>query len=132
MTLKKAFKISVTGYALIVVSALILTLIWRLATGYFPSFLFFTMGLVTLRTVEIHNVFVIAPLIVSFITLALLSKTRLNERFTSGLSLSLFYFISSLAFFVKGAGEFSYGIAFIWILWVFVLGYTSSAVVTKK
>jgi hypothetical protein len=129
MTLKKAFNISALGYAMIVTTALILTIIWRLATGYFPSFHFFTMGLVTLRLVEVHKALIIAPLIVSTIALTLLSKTNLNQRFAAGLSLSAYYILAVLAFFVKGAGEFSYGISIILILWIYILGYASSVII---
>jgi hypothetical protein len=128
-SLKHAFKTTFLGYAMIVGSALILTATWRLATGYLPSFTLFTMGLLTLRLVEIHTAFILAPLIVSTFTLTLLSKTNLNERFASGLSLSAYYILTTLAFLFRGAGEFFYGITSIWILMVFILGYVSSAIV---
>jgi hypothetical protein len=49
-----ALSVSFVGYALLALSAVAVTLVVGLATGYFPCVRCFTLALLTFRLTEIH------------------------------------------------------------------------------
>ncbi len=123
--------ISVLGYILIWTSALILLVATRLSTGYMPPFKGFVFPLVSFRLTEIHNFFLIAPLILAAITIKLLTRTWISRKVAGGIALTSYYILTSIIFFIKGAGEFSLEISSLWIVWVFVLGYASTVILER-
>jgi hypothetical protein len=121
-----ALSVSFLGYALLLVSALAITLLTGLATGYYPSPTFFTLALLTLRLSEIHWAFVLIPPVAATCTTLLLSKTRLHRRLVAGLGLSSPYVLITLIYLLVRAGEFPLEIVLPWVLWTFVAGVASS------
>ena len=119
------------GYFFIVASVVVLSIIIRIITGYYPSFTFFTLALITFRLVEIHQGFLIAPLLIAIFTMMLLSKTSINIRIVAGVSLTSYYFLLALIYLIIGAGEFPFEVLIPWLPWVFILGFTSSIIVDK-
>lgn len=119
------------GYLFIVASVVILSIIIRMITGYYPSFTFFTLALIAFRLVEIHQGFLIAPLLVAIFMMMLLSKTSINGRIVAGLSLTSYYFLVALIYLIMGAREFPIEILIPWLPWVFILGSASSIIVDK-
>lgn len=119
------------GYFLIVASVFVASIVVRINTGYYPSFTFFTLALITFRLVEIHQGFLAAPLLVATFTMMLLSKTSINRRIIAGLSMTSYYFLVALIYVIMGAGEFPIEILIPWLPWVFILGFASSIIVDK-
>lgn len=119
------------GYFLIVASVVAVSIIVRMITGYYPSFAFFTLALITFRLVEIHQGFLVAPLLVATFTMMLLSKTSIDRRIVAGLSMASYYFLVALIYVIMGAGEFPIEILIPWLPWVFVLGFASSIIVDR-
>jgi hypothetical protein len=125
MKLKESFKVSVLGYLMIIVSALIIQLIIKLESGFYPSFFEFTMLLLTFRLWVVNRLFILGPLLTTSISLVILSKTSVDKRIAGGISLSSFYILAAVTFYLEGAAEFSYAMLGFWIIWVFVLGFVS-------
>jgi len=100
-------------------------------TGYYPSFTFFTLALVTFRLAEIHIGFVLAPLSVATFAMILLSKTSINRRMIAGLSMTFYYFFVALIYLTLSAGEFHIEILAPWLPWVFILGFSASIIVDR-
>jgi len=119
------------GYILIVASAVVHSIIVRMVTGYYPSFTGFTLALITLKLVEIHQGFLTAPLFVATFVMILLSKTSINRRIVAGLSVTSYYFLVTLIFVIMGVGDFPIKILTPWLLWIFILGFASSIIVDK-
>ena len=126
-----AFSVSLLGYALLALTALALTLLIGLGTGYRPSLAFFTLSLLTLRLSEIHCAFVLFPPLAAACGTVLLSKTPLHRRLAAGLGLSSPYVLITLVYLLMRAGEFPLEIVFPWVLWVFVVGVVSSVAVDR-
>jgi len=131
-SIKNAILTCTLGYFLILFSSLIITIAIKIATGYYPSFKFFTLALITFRLVEIHNGFLIAPLLVAVPAMMILSKTSISNRIVAGLSLATYYLLTLMIYVIKGAGDFPMGIAILWILWVFILGFGTSILLYKR
>jgi hypothetical protein len=53
-TIKYAVTVAILGYAVLALSAVAVTLLVGLTTGYYPSLTFFTLALLTFRLTEIH------------------------------------------------------------------------------
>lgn len=126
-----ALIISFVGYALLALSALAVTLLVGLATGYFPCVTCFTLPLLTLRLTEIHWTFILLPPVASAFALLLLSKSPLNRRIAAGLALSSPYLLVSLMYVLAGAREFPLDIALLWIAWAFLVGIASAVAVYR-
>jgi len=119
------------SYFLIVSSVVFVSIIVWMITGYYPSFTFFTLALVTFRLAEIHIGFIIAPLSVAIFAMILLSKTSINRRMIAGLSMTFYYFFVALIYVTLSAGEFPIEILVPWLPWVFILGFSSSIIVDR-
>jgi len=130
-TIKYAVTVAILGYALLALSAVAVTLLVGLATGYFPCVTCFTLPLLTFRLTEIHWTLVIFPPLAAACALVLLSKTPVNTRIASGLGLSSPYLLVALVYVLSGAGEFPLEIAIPWVVWAFVVGLASSIAVDK-
>ena len=130
-SIQYAVTVSLMGYAILAVSAVAITLLTGLATGYRPSLTFFTMGLLTFRIYEIHRAFALFPPLVAAGAMMLISKTPMNTRIAAGLALSSPYLLFALGYVLMGAGEFPPEIAVAWVAWAFVVGLASSAVVER-
>jgi hypothetical protein len=126
-----ALSVSFLGYALLALSALALTLLIGLGTGYRPSLTFFTLSLLTLRLSEIHWALLLFPPLAGALATILLSKTPLHGRLVAGLGLSSPYVLIALVYVLMRAGEFALEIVFPWVLWVFVVGVVSSVAVDR-
>lgn len=126
-----ALSVSFVGYALLALTALAITLLAGLATGYHPSLTFFTMSLLTLRVSEIHWALLLFPPLAAALATILLSKTPLHRRLVAGLGLSSPYLLIALVYVLMRAGEFPLEIVFPWVLWVFVVGVVSSVAVDR-
>jgi hypothetical protein len=125
-TIKYAVTVAVLGYALLALSAVAVTLLVGLTTGYYPSLTFFTLALLTFRLTEIHWTFVLFPPLAAACVMILLPKTGVSRRIASGLGLTSPYMLVALVYVVSGAGEFPLEIAILWVAWVFVVGVASS------
>jgi hypothetical protein len=130
-TIKYAVTVAVLGYALLALSAVAVTLLVGLTTGYYPSLTFFTLALLAFRLTEIHWTFVLFPPLAAACALVLLSKAPVNRRIASGLGLSSPYLLVALVYALMGAGEFPLEIAILWVAWAFVVGVASSIVVDR-
>jgi hypothetical protein len=130
-TIKYAVAVAILGYALLALSAVAVTLLVGLTTGYYPSVTFFTVALLTFRLTEIHWGFVLFPPLAAACAMILLSKTAVNRRIAAGLGLSSPYLLVALVYVLMGAGEFPLEIAIPWMVWVFAVGVASSIVVTR-
>ena len=130
-TIKYAVTVAVLGYALLALSAVAVTLLVGLTTGYYPSLTFFTLALLTFRLTEIHWTFVLFPPLAAACVMILLPKTGVNRRIASGLGLTSPYMLVALVYVVSGAGEFPLEIAILWVAWVFVVGVASSIAVDR-
>ena len=128
---KHAILTCALGYFLIITSAAVISIIVKIITGYYPSFIFFTLALITFRLVEIHKGFLIIPLLVAIFTMILLSKMEINIKIVAGLSMNSYYLFLALIYVILGAGEFPFEILIPWFLWVFILGFASSIIVDK-
>ncbi|MCW4033110.1 MAG: hypothetical protein NWF08_06925 [Candidatus Bathyarchaeota archaeon] len=128
---KKSILICSIGYVLIIVSALMLSLIVRILTGYFPSFTFFTLALITFRLFEINYAFLLVPLFVAILVMMLLSRPSINTRIAGGMSLTSYYAFVALIYMAMRSGDFPYLALIPWFLFVFFLGYTS-VIISEK
>lgn len=129
--IRKICRISALSYILVIVSAVAVSVIAWLATGYFPSFTFFVLALISFRLVEVHTIFLAAPLIVSIISMTILSITPINKRIAAGLGIASYYLLVTMLFLISGAGDFPLDVSIPWIIWVFIVGFVSSALVDK-
>jgi len=120
------------GYALILASSVAATLGVKAVTGWYPSFRFFTLALVTFRLWEVNAAFILGPLLASLITMSRLSRTPVDVRVAGGLSMASYYALAALGFLAAGAGEFPLIGAALWIPWVFILGAISSIAAERK
>ena len=127
-TIKYAVAVAILGYALLALSAVAVTLLVGLTTGYYPSVTFFTVALLTFRLTEIRWGFVLFPPLAAACAMILLSKTAVNRRIAAGLGLSSPYLLVALLYVLMGAGEFPLEIAIPWMVWVFAVGVASSIV----
>jgi hypothetical protein len=130
-TIKYAVTVAVLGYALLALSAVAVTLLVGLTTGYYPSLTFFTLALLAFRLTEIHWTFVLFPPLAAACAIVLLSKTAVNGSIAAGLGLSSPYLLVALIYLVMSAGEFPLEIAVSWIMWAFVVGAASSIAVDR-
>lgn len=121
--------ISLVGYVLLVGSALIGIAAIRVITGYYPSFTFFTLALITFRLVELHYGFLLAPPLVALVVITLLSRMPVNVHLSGGIGLSSYYILVASMFLLRGAAEFSATSAIPWIVWAFIVGVGSSVIV---
>lgn len=126
-----ALVVCALGYAFIVGSAVAVWLSVRLLSGYYPSFTFFALALITLRLAEIHYGFILAPPLLATLTMVLLLRTSLDRRIAAGASLSSYYVLAAVLHLIAGAGEFSLQTSIPWMVWVFVMGLGASIVVDK-
>jgi hypothetical protein len=126
-----ALSVSLVGYALLALSAVAVTLVVGLATGYYPCLTCFTLALLAFRLTEIHWSFVLFPPLAAACAMVLLSKTGVNRRIAAGLGLSSPYLLVALVYLLMGAGEFPLEIAFAWIVWAFLVGAASSLAVDR-
>ena len=126
-----ALSVSLLGYALLALTALALTLLVGLATGYYPSLAFFTLSLLTFRLSEIHWSFFLFPPLGAALATILLSKTPLHKTLVAGLGLSSPYVLITLIYMLMRAGEFPLEIVIPWVLWIFVVGVVSSVAVDR-
>lgn len=122
---------SLLGYFVLVASAFLASAAIGLITGYYPSFTFFTLGLITFRLVELHYSFLLAPPLIATVVMTLLSGTSINRTISAGIGLSSYYILVALMFVMVGAGEFSGPAAVPWIVWAFVVGVGSSIAVDR-
>lgn len=122
---------SLLGYLVLVSSGLLLSAVVALITGYYPSFTFFTLALITFRLTEMHYGFLLAPPLISIVVIAILSKTAINRAIRAGIGLSSYYVVVALIFVIVGAGDFSVGTSIPWIVWAFIVGAGSSITVDR-
>lgn len=130
-TIKYAVAVAILGYALLALSAVAVTLLVGLTTGYYPSVTFFTVALLTFRLTEIHWTLVLFPPLAAACGMIVLSTTGLNRRIAAGLGLSSPYLLVALVYVLMGAGEFPLEIAIPWMVWVFAVGVASSIVLAS-
>ncbi|MCW3975715.1 MAG: hypothetical protein O2U61_05390 [Candidatus Bathyarchaeota archaeon] len=130
-SIKKIIFTCLLGYLLILATAIVLTIIIKLVTGYFPSFDFFTLALITFRLSEINQFFIVTPFLVAILTMLILCRALINNRITSGISMAFYYFLVTIFFVITGSGDFPFWISTIWIVWVFNIGVISSIIVDK-
>lgn len=130
-SIKYSFLTCTLGYILIIASAVVLSVVVRMITGYYPSITFFMLALITFRLVEVHQAFFIAPPLVATFTMILLSGTSINRNMVAGISMASYYFLVGLVYVIMGAGEFPIEISILWLLWVFVLGFASSIIMNN-
>ncbi len=128
-SMKYALTTSLVGYLLLVGSALIVSAAIRLITGYYPSFTYFTLSLMTFRLVELHYGFLLAPPLTALVVITLLSRTPVNVHVSAGIGLSSYYILVASMFLLTGAAEFSATSAIPMIVWAFIVGVGSSVVV---
>jgi hypothetical protein len=126
-----ALMVSLVGYAFLALSAVGITLLVGLATGYLPCASCFTLALLAFRLTEIHWTLVLFPLLAAACAMILLTKTRLNRRIASGMGLSSPYLLIVLVYVLMGAEEFALEIAFAWMAWASIVGAASSIVVER-
>ena len=100
-------------------------------TGYYPSFTFFTLALITFRLTEMHYGFLLAPPLISIVVMTVLSQTAINRAIRAGIGLSFYYVVVALMFVMVGAGDFAVGTSIPWIVWAFVVGVSSSITVDR-
>jgi len=102
-----------------------------LITGYYPSFTFFTLALITFRLVEVHQAFFVAPLIVGITAMMLLNKTAIDAKIAARLSTASYYLSIALIYMATGVSELPIEILLPWILWAFILGFASSIIIDR-
>lgn len=126
-----ALLVSFVGYAGLALSAVAVTLLVGLATGYFPCVRCFTLALLTFRLTEIHWTLVLFPPLAAFCAMVLLSKTGVNRRITARLGLSSPYLLVALMYVLMGAREFPLEVVTPWMVWGFLVGVASSLVADR-
>jgi len=129
-SVKYSILICVLGYLLIIASVIAVSIIVKLITGYYPSFTFFTLALITFRLIEIHQVFLIAPLSIAILVMMVLSKILNQTKIVAGLSMTSYYLLVTLIFLIIG-GEFPFELLLLWLPWTFFLGFVSPIIVEK-
>jgi len=131
-TIKYAVTVAILGYAVLALSAVAVTLLVGLTTGYYPCVTCLSLALLTFRLTEIHWTFVLFPPLAAACAMVLLSKTGLNRRIVAGLGLSSPYLLVALVYALMGAGELPLEIAILWVAWAFVVGVASSIAVDRS
>jgi hypothetical protein len=134
VAVKDAILIAAVGYAFIVASALVISVMVRLLTGYFPSFTYFTLALITLRLVELHYGALLAPPLVAAAAMLLLLKTPLDRRIAAALAMSSFYIIVTLIYLLVGAADLPLAASAPSVPWIgcsFLAGLGASVVVDR-
>jgi len=121
----------ILGYILVVASAVAVSIIIGLVTGYFPSLALFTLVLLTFGFVWLHPIFLAVPPVLAFSMMVFLSKTSINKRVAAGAGIASYYILIELIYLISGTGDFPIEVAIPWIFWVFILGYASSVMVDK-
>ena len=124
----RAIAVSILGYASVIAFT---CLIWKglqVLTGYYPSFAFFVLTLITFRLAEVNQVFLLLPPLVAVLAMMGLSEALDNRMLVSGLGLSSYYIFVALIFLSSG-GEFPFDVALLWILITFFLGIASRKIV---
>ena len=127
----RAILVSSLGYASVVAFACLIWKGFQILTGYYPSFAFFVLALVTFRLAEVSRLFLLLPPLVAVLTMMGLSEVLDNNMIVSGLGLSSYYIFVALVFLALGAGEFPFEVALLWILMTFFLGTTSGRMVDR-
>ena len=130
-SIKKIIFTCLLGYLLILATAIVLTIIIKLVTGYFPSFNFFTLALISFRLFEINQFFIVIPLLVAILTVLILCRILIDNRIASGIGMAFYYFLVAIFFVTTGSGDFPFWISMIWIVWAFIIGVISSIIVDK-
>jgi hypothetical protein len=125
----KAVLASALGYALVVVSAFVISATIRAMTGYYPSLHFFTLTLITFRLSEINQAFLIVPPLIAMFAAILLSRILMDTRIAGGLSLASYYILVALILAAIGGGDFPYEITIIWVALVFLFGFLSATAI---
>ena len=130
-TIKYAVTVGILGYAVLALSAVAVTLLVGLTTGYYQCVACISLPLLTFRLSEIHWSFVLFTPLAAVCAIILLSKTPVNRRIVAGLGLSSPYLLVALVYVFSGAGEFPLEIAIPWIVWAFLVGAASSIAVQR-
>ena len=130
-SIKKILATCILAYILLAASAVAILIIVGLVTGYFPSFAFFTLVLLTLGFVWLHPVFLVVPPVLAFSMMVFLSKTSINGKAAAGASIASYYILIELIYLISGTGDFPVEVTIPWIFWAFVLGVASSVIVDK-
>ena len=125
----KAVLASALGYALVVVSAFVISATIEIMTGYYPSLHFFTLALITFRLIEIAQAFLIVPPLIAMFATILLSRIPIDTRIAGGLGLASYYILVGLIFAAIGGGDFPYEIMIIWVALVFFFGFLSATAI---
>ena len=112
-------------------SAVAIWIIFGLTSGWYPSFTFFALALITFRLTETNYGFFVVPPLLATVVMIVLSGTPINRKMAAGVSLSLYYVLVAMMYVLVGAGEFALEIALPWIVWSFVLGLGASVIVDK-
>ncbi len=126
--IERAMLAGIIGYVLIVASVAVASLAVKLATGYYPSFQFFSLALVAAGLAEINYIFVLAPLIVGVLATALMLRTRINRSIASGIGLAAYYVLAIAFYLIIGAGDVGLDILALWSLWAFAMGALASKI----
>jgi len=121
-----ALSVSLVGYALLALSAVAVTLLVGLTTGYYPCLTCFTLALLAFRLTEIHWTLVLFPPLAAVCAMILLSKTPVNRKLVAGLGLSSPYLLVAVMHMLLGAREFPLEVAIPWMAWAFLVGAASS------
>jgi hypothetical protein len=129
--IKYAVVISLLGYVFVVASAVVIWFLFGLTSGSYPSFAFFALGLITFRLTEIHGGFFAIPPLLATVGIVFLNGTPLDRRIGAGIGLASYYILVAFTYVIAGAGEFPLETVTPWIVWVFVLGLGSSAIVDR-
>ena len=124
----KAVLASALGYALVVVSAFVISATIRAMTGYYPSLHFFTLTLITFRLSEINQAFLIVPPLIAMFATTLLSRIPIDTRIAGGLGLASYYIFVGLIFAIIG-GDFPYELLILWFALVFLFGFLSATAI---
>lgn len=125
----KAVLASALGYVFVVVSAFAISATIRVITGYYPSFPFFTLALITFRLGEINQAFLIVPALIAMLATVLLSCIPMDTRIAGGLGLASYYLLVGIIFAAMGGEDLPYEILLFWVGLVFLLGCLSATVV---
>ena len=80
---------------------------------------------------QVHQAFLVAPLIVGIAIMMLLNKTAIDAKIATGLSTASYYLSITLIYMATGASELPIEILLPWILWAFILGFASSIIIDR-
>jgi len=108
-SIKKIIFTCLLGYLLILATAIVLTIIIKLVTGYFPSFNFFTLALITFRLSEINQFFIVIPLLVAILTVLILCRALIDNRIASGIGMTFYYFLAVFFLLLLDQATFLFG-----------------------